>query len=183
MLEVPVNLRWDFNTSDNSLFFISVGTSSYLFTRQNCTYYYNSYNPRTLSSREITYTITSPVTYSHPSTSPPEPSSASATASPSCLAAMLKCPLAGSDSARLTSPASASPSASALRSRHQPQTIVAGGFRRAGAANRRRTFVANRRRRRFSVIDRTKPRRVIPISIVIDKDLLPRRDPPHRSAP
>ncbi len=55
MLEVPVNLRWDFNTSDNSLFFIGVGTSSYLFTRQNCTYYYNSYNPRTLSSREIPY--------------------------------------------------------------------------------------------------------------------------------
>ncbi len=55
MLEVPLNLRWDFNTSDNSLFFIGVGTSSYLFTRQNCTYYYNAYNPRTLSSREITY--------------------------------------------------------------------------------------------------------------------------------
>ena len=55
MLEVPLNLRWDFNTSDNSLFFIGVGTSSYLFTSQNCSYYYNFYNPRTLSSKEITY--------------------------------------------------------------------------------------------------------------------------------
>jgi hypothetical protein len=55
MLEVPVNLRWDFNTSDNSLFFVGVGTSSYLFTRQNCSYYYNGYNPRTLSSKEISY--------------------------------------------------------------------------------------------------------------------------------
>ena len=51
MLEVPLNLRWDFNTSDNSLFFFGVGTSSYLFTRQNCIYYYNFYNPRTLDSK------------------------------------------------------------------------------------------------------------------------------------
>jgi len=55
MLEVPLNLRWDFNTADNSLFFIGVGTSSYLFTQQNCNYYYNFYNPRTLESKEITY--------------------------------------------------------------------------------------------------------------------------------
>jgi hypothetical protein len=55
MLEVPLNLRWDFNTSDNSLFFVGVGTSSYLFTSQNCSYYYNFYNPRSLTSKEITY--------------------------------------------------------------------------------------------------------------------------------
>jgi hypothetical protein len=55
MLEVPLNLRWDFNTSDNSLFFVGVGASSYLFTRQNCFYYYNFYNPRTEDSKEITY--------------------------------------------------------------------------------------------------------------------------------
>ena len=55
MLEVPLSLRWDFNTSDNSLFFIGVGTSSYFFTRQNCGYYYNFYNPRTPSYKNITY--------------------------------------------------------------------------------------------------------------------------------
>jgi hypothetical protein len=56
MLEIPLNLRWDFNTSDNSLFFISAGTSSYLLDRQNCGYYYNFYNPRNLLVKEITYT-------------------------------------------------------------------------------------------------------------------------------
>src|SRR5580658_7816 len=55
MLEVPLNLRWDFNTSDSSLFYIGVGASSYLFTRQNCFYYYNFYNPRTQESKKITY--------------------------------------------------------------------------------------------------------------------------------
>jgi hypothetical protein len=55
MLEVPLNLRWDFNTSDNSLFFVGVGASSYLFTRQNCFYYYNFYNPPTQDSKKITY--------------------------------------------------------------------------------------------------------------------------------
>jgi len=54
MLEVPLNLRWDFNTSDNSLFFVGVGASSYLFPQQNCFYYYNFYN-RTQESKKITY--------------------------------------------------------------------------------------------------------------------------------
>jgi hypothetical protein len=53
MLEIPLNLRYDFSTAGSTLFFASVGTSSYLFTNENCYYYYNFYNrPQT---KGITY--------------------------------------------------------------------------------------------------------------------------------
>ena len=44
MLEIPLDLRYDFNTAGSTIFFASVGTSSYLFTNENCSYYYNFYN-------------------------------------------------------------------------------------------------------------------------------------------
>jgi len=44
MLEIPLNLRYDFNTGGNTLFFVSAGASSYLFTNENCNYYYEFYN-------------------------------------------------------------------------------------------------------------------------------------------
>jgi hypothetical protein len=56
MLEIPLNLRYDFSAGDNVLFFASIGTSSYLFTTENCDYYYHGYNPRTISSQRFTYT-------------------------------------------------------------------------------------------------------------------------------
>lgn len=43
MLEIPLNLRYDFSTTGNTLFFATIGTSSYLLTGENCSYYYNSY--------------------------------------------------------------------------------------------------------------------------------------------
>ena len=44
MLEIPLDLRYDFSTTGNTLFFASAGASSYLFTRENCGYYYEFYN-------------------------------------------------------------------------------------------------------------------------------------------
>jgi hypothetical protein len=44
MLEIPLNLRYDFSTAGSTLFFASVGASSYLFTNENCNYFYNFYN-------------------------------------------------------------------------------------------------------------------------------------------
>jgi len=44
MLEIPLNLRYDFSTAGNTLIFVSFGTSSYLFTNENCNYYYSFYN-------------------------------------------------------------------------------------------------------------------------------------------
>ena len=55
MLEIPINLRWDFITSDNSLFYLGIGTSSYFFDRQNCGYYFDFYNPRNLLYKEVAY--------------------------------------------------------------------------------------------------------------------------------
>jgi zinc transporter ZupT len=47
MLEVPINLRYDFTVSGSTLFFVSSGLSSYLLTSQNNNYYYHAiYNPR-----------------------------------------------------------------------------------------------------------------------------------------
>ena len=43
MLEIPLNLRYDFSVTGNTVFFASAGLSSYLFTRENCNYYYNSF--------------------------------------------------------------------------------------------------------------------------------------------
>ena len=41
MLEIPLNLRYDFSVTGNTLFFATVGTSSYLRTSENCNYYYD----------------------------------------------------------------------------------------------------------------------------------------------
>ncbi|HXO75984.1 MAG TPA: outer membrane beta-barrel protein, partial [Puia sp.] len=43
MLEVPLNLRYDFSVAGSTLFFASAGFSSYLLTKENCNYYYNWY--------------------------------------------------------------------------------------------------------------------------------------------
>jgi hypothetical protein len=56
MLEIPLNLRYDFSTGDNVLFFAGVGTSSYLFTTENCNYYYHLYNQPNVVSKQRTYT-------------------------------------------------------------------------------------------------------------------------------
>jgi hypothetical protein len=53
MLEIPLNLRYDFSTTGNTLFFASVGASSYLFTSENCSYYYNHYGR--LDTKEFHY--------------------------------------------------------------------------------------------------------------------------------
>lgn len=53
MLEIPLNLRYDFSTTGNTLFFATVGTSSYLLTSENCSYYYNSYGRP--ASKEFQY--------------------------------------------------------------------------------------------------------------------------------
>ena len=55
MLEIPINLRYDFSTTGNTLFFASVGTSSYFFTSENCGYYYNLYTQQT-TEKNIIYT-------------------------------------------------------------------------------------------------------------------------------
>jgi hypothetical protein len=53
MLEIPLNLRYDFSTTGNTLFFASVGTSSYLLTSENCSYYYNLFGR--IGSKEFQY--------------------------------------------------------------------------------------------------------------------------------
>ena len=40
MLEIPLNLRYDFSVTGNTVFFASAGLSSYLFTNEHCDYYY-----------------------------------------------------------------------------------------------------------------------------------------------
>jgi hypothetical protein len=56
MLEIPLNLRYDFSAVGNTLFFVTAGSSSYLFMHQQSTYYFPvPYNPRYLTSRELTY--------------------------------------------------------------------------------------------------------------------------------
>jgi hypothetical protein len=56
MLEVPLNLRYDFNTGGNLLFFVNAGASSYFFTRQNCNYYFTWYNTGNVVDKQKTYT-------------------------------------------------------------------------------------------------------------------------------
>jgi len=43
MLEIPLNLRYDFSVTGSTLFFASAGFSSYLLTKENCNFYYNWY--------------------------------------------------------------------------------------------------------------------------------------------
>ncbi len=49
MLEVPLNLRYDFSVTGNTLFFATAGLSSYLLSSENCNYYYHSYFAQQLS--------------------------------------------------------------------------------------------------------------------------------------
>jgi len=41
MLEIPINIRYDFSVTGYTSFFASVGASSYLFGKENCNYYYD----------------------------------------------------------------------------------------------------------------------------------------------
>jgi len=43
MLEIPLNLRYDFSVTGNTLFFASAGVSSYLLTTENTNYYINMF--------------------------------------------------------------------------------------------------------------------------------------------
>lgn len=41
MLEIPLNLRYDFKATGNTMFFVSAGTSSYLFAKESSQYYFD----------------------------------------------------------------------------------------------------------------------------------------------
>jgi hypothetical protein len=44
MMEIPLNLRYDFTIAGNTFFFISAGTSSYLMTTENANLYWRHFN-------------------------------------------------------------------------------------------------------------------------------------------
>jgi len=44
MMEIPLNLRYDFSVAGNTLFFISGGLSSYLMVNENANLYWNHFN-------------------------------------------------------------------------------------------------------------------------------------------
>jgi len=44
MMEVPLNLRYDFTVAGNTFFFVSAGTSSYLMTTENANLYWQHFN-------------------------------------------------------------------------------------------------------------------------------------------
>jgi hypothetical protein len=41
MMEIPIDLRYDFSVAGNTVFFASGGVSTYLFGKENCNYYYD----------------------------------------------------------------------------------------------------------------------------------------------
>jgi hypothetical protein len=43
MLEIPLNIRYDFKLADNSLFYLTGGVSSYLVGDENCLYFYENF--------------------------------------------------------------------------------------------------------------------------------------------
>jgi len=43
MLEIPLNLRYDFSIAGNTSFFATAGFSSYLLTHENCNYYFDMF--------------------------------------------------------------------------------------------------------------------------------------------
>lgn len=43
LIELPLNLRYDFSVSGNTMLFLSAGMSSYLLTHENCNYYFSRY--------------------------------------------------------------------------------------------------------------------------------------------
>jgi len=53
MLEIPLNLRYDFSVTGNTLFFASAGVSSYLMLNQRSDYYFNFFNRA--ASRRFNY--------------------------------------------------------------------------------------------------------------------------------
>jgi hypothetical protein len=52
MMEIPINLRYDFTVAGSTLFFVSAGTSSYLMTTENANLYWQHQN-----SPELCYSI------------------------------------------------------------------------------------------------------------------------------
>jgi hypothetical protein len=52
MLEIPLNLRYDFSVTGNTLFFATAGLSSYLMTSENCNYYYHWFNRPMIQSKQ-----------------------------------------------------------------------------------------------------------------------------------
>ena len=50
MLEIPLNLRYDFSVTGNTVFFATAGLSSYLMTSENCNYYYQWFNQSRIKS-------------------------------------------------------------------------------------------------------------------------------------
>lgn len=54
MLEIPLNIRYDFSISNNTIFFVSGGTSSYLRTNESCNYYFPYFGGE--ASRPFKYT-------------------------------------------------------------------------------------------------------------------------------
>jgi hypothetical protein len=55
MLEIPLNLRYDFSIAGNTVFFASVGASSYLLSKENCSYYYYFFGRE--AYRKFTYPV------------------------------------------------------------------------------------------------------------------------------
>jgi hypothetical protein len=55
MLEIPLNLRYDFSVTGNTLFFASAGLSSYLLNSENCNYYYQPWNLSRQASKNVHY--------------------------------------------------------------------------------------------------------------------------------
>jgi hypothetical protein len=51
MLEIPLNLRYDFSVTGNTLFFATAGLSSYLLTSESCNYYYHWFNQPRINSQ------------------------------------------------------------------------------------------------------------------------------------
>ena len=43
MLEIPLNLRYDFSVTGNTVFFASAGLSSFFFASESCNYYFSNY--------------------------------------------------------------------------------------------------------------------------------------------
>lgn len=54
MLEIPLNVRYDFSITGNTIFFASGGVSTYLFGSENCNYYYDFFG------REVSRTFKYP---------------------------------------------------------------------------------------------------------------------------
>jgi hypothetical protein len=56
MLEIPLNLRYDFNTAGNTTFFINGGFSSYLLKKESYDFFYHTFNFGMLRQTNTEYT-------------------------------------------------------------------------------------------------------------------------------